>query len=156
MWPYLFAAIPLIGGSLIGYLSGPKQGREWYNSLNKPTWTPPPWVFAPAWTILYILMGIASIPVYRKARRGNKLAIAGIAVYILSLIVNFAWSPVFFVLRKPEIALTLIILLLGLIVLTMILFSRLGGRTWLLLIPYLLWVTFATMLNASIVQRFKA
>ena len=152
---YLFAAAPLIIGSLIGALTAPAGGGSaWYKDLKKPSWTPPPWVFGPAWTILYILMGIASVPVFNMAVRGG--ADAGearmaLGVYILSLFVNFAWSPVFFGLRKLAWALILIVLLLGLIVWTMFLFAGLGGRSWILLIPYLVWVTYAMTLNAGIV-----
>ena len=152
---YLFAAAPLIIGSLIGALTTPSGGGSaWYKDLKKPSWTPPPWVFVPAWTILYILMGIASVPVFNMAVRGGKNAgeaRMALGVYILSLILNFAWSPVFFGLRKFGWALVLIVLLLGLIVWTMFLFARLGGRSWILLIPYLVWVTYAMTLNAGIV-----
>jgi tryptophan-rich sensory protein len=99
-------------------------------------------------------MGIASLPVFNMAVRGGKNAgeaRMALGVYILSLILNFAWSPVFFGLRKFGWALVLIVLLLGLIVWTMFLFARLGGRSWILLIPYLVWVTYAMTLNAGIV-----
>ena len=152
---YLFAAAPLIIGSLIGGLTAPSGGGSaWYKDLKKPSWTPPPWVFGPAWTILYVLMGIASVPVFNMAVRGGRNADAArfaLGVYILSLFVNFAWSPVFFALHMPRLALGLIVLLLGLIVWTMYLFEGLGGRSWILLIPYLMWVTYATTLNAGIV-----
>ena len=153
---YLFGAAPLIIGSLIGGLTAPSGGGSaWYKDLKKPSWTPPPWVFGPAWTILYILMGIASVPVFNMAVRGGKNAgeaRMALGVYILSLFVNFVWSPVFFGLRKPGWALVLIVLLLGLIVWTMYLFAGLGGRggSWILMIPYLAWVTYATTLNAGI------
>ena len=99
-------------------------------------------------------MGIASVPVFNLAVKGGKeadKARMALGVYILSLFVNFAWSPVFFGLHMPGWALILIVLLLGLIVWTMYLFAGLGVRSWILLIPYLAWVTYATTLNAGIV-----
>lgn len=153
--PYIFAAAPLIIGSLIGLLTAPSGGGSaWYKDLKKPSWTPPSWVFGPAWTFLYILMGIASVPVFNLAIKGGKdadKARMALGVYILSLFVNFAWSPVFFGLHMPGWALSLIVLLLGLIVWTMYLFAGLGVRSWILLIPYLSWVTYAMTLNAGIV-----
>jgi len=153
--PYIFAAAPLIIGSLIGLLTAPSGGGSaWYKDLKKPSWTPPSWVFGPAWTFLYILMGIASVPVFNLAVKGGKeadKARMALGVYILSLLVNFAWSPVFFGLHMPGWALILIVLLLGLIVWTMYLFAGLGVRSWIFLIPYLAWVTYATTLNAGIV-----
>jgi tryptophan-rich sensory protein len=157
MASYLFGAAPLIIGSLIGWLTAPSGGgSDWYKDLKKPSWTPPPWVFGPAWTILYILMGIASVPVFNMAVRGGQNADAArvaLGVYILSLLVNFAWSPVFFLLRRLELALVLIVFLLCLIVWTIFLFAGLGGRSWILLIPYLVWVTYAMTLNAGIVVK---
>jgi tryptophan-rich sensory protein len=158
---YFFAAAPLIIGSLIGVLTAPSGGRsDWYKSLKKPSWTPPPWVFGPAWTILYILMGIASVPVFNLAVRSGgqnadqaRAARFALGVYIVSLLVNFAWSPVFFLLRRLELALVLIGFLVGLIVWTIYLFAQLGGRSWILLIPYLVWVTYAMTLNAGIVVK---
>ena len=159
MASYLFAAAPLIIGSLIGLLTAPSGGGSaWYKDLKKPSWTPPPWVFGPAWTVLYILMGIASVPVFNMAVRGGQNADAArvaLGVYIVSLLVNFAWSPVFFGMHMPELALVLIVFLLGLIVWTMYLFAGLGGRSWILLIPYLAWVTYAMTLNAGIVVKIN-
>ena len=105
-------------------------------------------------------MGIASVPVFNLAVRSGgrnadqaRAARFALGVYIVSLLVNFAWSPVFFGLHMPGWALVLIVLLLGLIVWTMFLFARLGGRSWILLIPYLVWVTYAMTLNAGIVYK---
>jgi tryptophan-rich sensory protein len=101
-------------------------------------------------------MGIASVPVFNMAVRGGgnvDQARMALGVYILSLIVNFVWSPVFFGLHMPGWALILIVLLLGLIVWTMFLFARLGGGSWILLFPYLAWVMYATTLNAGIVVK---
>jgi len=160
---YLFGAAPLIIGSLIGALTAPSGGGSaWYKDLKKPSRTPPPWVFGPAWTVLYILMGIASVPVFNMAfsqgSRETQAARFALGVYVVSLLVNFAWSPVFFGLKRPDFALILIILLLGLIVWMMYLFAGLGnsvGRTWILLVPYLVWVTYAMTLNAGIVENSR-
>jgi tryptophan-rich sensory protein len=152
---YIFAAAPLIIGSLIGALTAPSSGKSTsYKDLKKPSWTPPAWVFGPVWTFLYILTGMASVPVFNMVMKGGKdaqEARMALGVYIMSLIVNFAWSPVFFGFQRPDLALILIVLLLGLIIWTIYLFARLGERSWILLIPYLVWVAYAMTLNAEIV-----
>lgn len=119
---------------------------SWYQDLDRPVAAPPNWVFGPVWTVLYTLMGIAVFLVWQRglARPGVK---AALAIFTLQLGLNALWSIVFFGLENIGGALIVILLLLGAIGLTMMLFWRVSRVAAVLLVPYLLWVLFATYLN---------
>jgi tryptophan-rich sensory protein len=117
---------------------------SWYTSLNKPSFNPPSYVFAPVWTILYILMGIA---VYMLWQGNAKTAII---LFIIQLVLNLVWTFLFFKMHSPLLALIDIVLLLSAIAWTMIESYKVSHTAVYLLIPYILWVSFATMLNLSI------
>lgn len=118
---------------------------DWYERLRKPWWRPPNWLFAPAWTVLYMMIAVSGWLVWRKA--GFAGAALPLALYGVQLLLNAAWSGFFFGLRRMELALVDVALLwlsiLGLIVL----FSPINGTAALLLVPYLAWVSFAAFLN---------
>lgn len=136
--------LPLAVGGISSLLSG--NMAQLYTQLNQPPFSPPGWVFPVVWTILYLLMGYASARVFRAddAPRDKRRALT---VYFLQLAVNGLWSVLFFRLQWFLAALVWIVLLWALIVQTMRLFSRVDEGASDLLIPYLLWVTFATYLN---------
>ena len=122
--------------------------RTWYPLLHKPSWNPPPWVFAPVWTTLYVLMGVA---IWRVWRRQGPQAPRLVRAYFAQLCFNAVWSILFFGLKRPGWALVDIVVLWTLLV--WLLFGlwrsdRVAGGLWL---PYVLWVTFATALNTAIV-----
>ena len=119
----------------------------WYSSLIKPSFNPPNWIFAPVWTSLFLLMGISSYLVFKQ-----KITSPAIVFYLLQLLLNFLWSYFFFGLHQPLLALVDIILLWLLILATIISFYRLFPAAGLLLIPYLFWVSFASILNLYIVK----
>ena len=121
----------------------------WYSSIQKPVFTPPSWVFAPVWTTLFLLMGISLYLVWSRGLESKK---AKTAVYIfgLQLGLNVLWSFLFFGLQSPFLAFIEIILLWLSILATTILFYRISKPAGYLLIPYLLWVSFAAFLNYSI------
>lgn len=120
----------------------------WYADLVKPSFSPPSWIFAPAWTLLYALMGIAAYLVWRKKENpGRKEALK---IYLLNLIMNAEWSLIFFGMRNPGLALFEILLLWTVILLTAIKFYKIDKAAGILFIPYLLWVSFATILNFSV------
>ena len=135
-------------GSISGILSGSGL-TEWYYTLNKPSFQPPSWVFGPAWTTLYTLMGIAVARIWRKPT--SPLKTQALKIFISQFIINLIWSPVFFAFRQPLIALLVIIIMWVLILWTIRIFKKLDPLAAYLLIPYILWVSFATILNASIV-----
>ncbi|MFH1247071.1 MAG: TspO/MBR family protein [Candidatus Micrarchaeota archaeon] len=121
----------------------------WYASLAKPSFSPPNWLFGPVWILLYLLMGIAVYLVWVKGlkTKGVKLAITA---FVVQLFLNALWSIVFFGLQSPFYAFINIILLLATIVWTIVELYKLSKPAAYLMIPYLLWVCFATILNYSI------
>lgn len=122
----------------------------WYATLTKPWLNPPNWIFSPAWMTLYILMGIALFLVWQKGWYRSKVRLA-MFVFALQLTLNGTWSIVFFGLQSPGLALVNIIALIGTIIWTMILFYPISRLSTYLLVPYLIWVVFATYLNIMIV-----
>lgn len=146
----LAIALPLIAG-FAGSLFTTPQIPGWYAGLVKPFLNPPSWIFAPVWTLLYVLMGYASYLIFRNRNVNKSLAHKALGLYGVHLVVNLSWSLVFFGGQNPDMALAIIALLWAMIVVLALLFSRINKRAALLLVPYLFWVTFATYLNASIV-----
>lgn len=140
----LCIVIPLAAGGLAGFLI--RDGMETFKSLNKPSLSPPGWLFPIVWTVLYILMGIASYLVFTSGAPTH----LALAVYGIQLIFNFFWSIIFFNLEAYLFSFIWLTVLWLLILITMILFFRISKPAGYLLIPYLLWVTFAGYLNFSI------
>lgn len=122
---------------------------EWYSMLVKPSFSPPNWVFAPAWTLLYILMGLAAALIWQKGLQNPKVRTA-LVIFLIQLILNMIWSVLFFGLRSPLYGLVDILFLWAMILVTIAQFSRVSIPAALLLIPYIFWVTFATGLNFGI------
>lgn len=120
----------------------------WYESIAKPSWTPPDLVFGPVWTLLYILMGVAAWIVWRSGAETGRLA--PLSVFIFQLALNALWSYIFFGLHKPGAAFAEILALWAMILATLVLFWRVRPAAGFLLIPYLAWVTFASALNYQI------
>jgi tryptophan-rich sensory protein len=120
--------------------------QNWYVFLNKPTFSPPNWLFGPVWTILYTLMAVALFLVWQTGSV-NRLTKTAFWIFIVHLVVNALWSILFFGLKSPAWALVDIGLLWIMIVISMFLFYKIRKITFWLLLPYLLWVSFATLLN---------
>lgn len=138
----------------IGFFSGfatQSSIDTWYASLNKPFFNPPNWIFAPVWTVLYILMGIAAGIVWSKGFY-HKWVQTALYHFIFQLLLNGLWSVVFFGFKSPGLALLVIMALIVLILLTIKWFRIVNKTAAYLLIPYLAWVLFATVLNFSIWQ----
>ncbi|MDN5327892.1 MAG: translocator protein [Candidatus Woesearchaeota archaeon] len=136
--------IPLVIGFLGSFFTN-SSVNSWYTTLNKPSFNPPNWLFAPAWTILFILIGISFYLVW-KENFGNKDKLV-IGIYSIQLFLNLMWSFLFFGLKNPFLALIEIIVLWFVILANIIIFYRIKREAGLLLIPYILWVSFATVLN---------
>jgi benzodiazapine receptor len=141
-------ALSLVPG-IVGSIFTAPAIPAWYAGLIKPAFNPPNWVFGPAWTLLYILMGIAQFLVIKGGFMDRRVKAAA-GVFILQLVLNGLWSYVFFGLHAPGWALVEIALLWASIVVCLILFIRISRAAGMLLIPYLAWVTFAAVLNGSI------
>ena len=140
-------AVPVGLGAAVGMLTKNETKGAWYESLNKPSWKPPNWVFAPVWTLLYILMGVAFWRMW-KATRGTDTTAN--LLFALQLALNLAWSLLFFNAHNLQGALFDIVALLGVLTATFISFYRVDHTAGLLLVPYVLWVAFATILTAFI------
>jgi tryptophan-rich sensory protein len=141
-------AVPLAVGGLSGYATSGGVST-WYPGLAKPSFNPPSWAFGPVWTLLYILMGVAAFLVWRQGLRTDGVKSA-LTVFLIQLALNGLWSVLFFGLQAPGWALVEIILLWLAIIATMVLFWRIVPTAGRLLLPYLVWVSFATVLNASL------
>ena len=140
-------AIPLAVGGLSALISG---GLSDYQDLAKPPLSPPGWVFAVVWPILYLLMGFASYLIYTAdAPEGQKKR--ALTLYAIQLVLNFLWSPVYFGLEWRLVAFFILIALWVAILLTMRAFSMVNEKAGDLLLPYVLWVTFAAYLNLGTV-----
>ena len=135
----------LIGG--VGALVTISSVGSWYQTIDKPFFTPPSWVFGPAWTILYLLMGIALFLIWKSDHPSKKTALW---VFGIQLVLNGIWSPAFFGLESPILGLVVIVPLWILIVVCIKVFFPIHKTASYLMVPYLLWVSFATALNAGI------
>jgi translocator protein len=138
----IFLALTIGGGLLIGFLTRP---GEWYVSLSKPWFTPPNNVFAPVWTLLYIMIAIAGERTFMRDPVG-----APMTVWTIALALNFVWSPIFFRLHRPLAALFVILGLLGTIIAFVALSWPRDAPSALLFLPYVAWVLFAAILNGAI------
>jgi tryptophan-rich sensory protein len=146
--PLISALICLaVGGA--GTLFTVPSIPTWYAGLIKPAFTPPGWLFGPAWTILYALMGIAAYIIWAKGFKKKEVKIA-LALFLVQLGLNAIWTPIFFGLHWLLIAFIEIIVLWLMLLWTIIKFYRLSVPAGWLLIPYLLWVSFASILNLSV------
>ncbi len=136
--------IPLAVGSLSALLT--QNSMETFNSVNKPALAPPGWLFPVVWSLLYVLMGIASYLVLTSGKQTG----TALAVYAIQLAFNFFWSIIFFNLKLYLFAFIWLVLLWLLILKTTVLFFQISKPAGYLMLPYLLWVTFAGYLNFSI------
>jgi translocator protein len=131
-------------GGLSGFLTTDAI-LNYYQTLNKPSWNPPNWLFGPVWTVLYLMMSIAIAIVWHQS--GNKTAML---LFGTQLVLNFFWSLIFFRWQSPGLALIEILAMLTFIVLTVLAFKKINTTAFYLMIPYLCWVSFATFLNFTI------
>jgi len=138
--------ICLLAGA-IGALFTADSVGTWYLTLSKPSFNPPPWIFAPVWTALYVLMGIALYIVWK-----NKDSGFAIPVFAVHLVLNSLWSFLFFGMKNIQFAFIEIIFLWVSILLCIILFYRISKPAAYLLVPYILWVSFATVLNYELMR----
>jgi len=145
----IFSVILCLSAGGIGSAFTASAIPEWYATLSKPSFSPPNWIFAPVWTLLYILMGLAAALVWKKGLRNPQVRTA-LIVFLIQLILNMAWSVLFFGLRSPLYGLIDILFLWAAILVTIAQFSRVSIPAAAMLIPYVLWVTFAAGLNFGI------
>jgi tryptophan-rich sensory protein len=123
----------------------------WYYGLRKPAWQPPDWLFGPAWTVILALASLAAFLAWRNAQDPGTRALV-VVLFVANGLLNIAWSPLFFTLRRPDWALAEVPLLWLSILAPIMLLAPVSAAASLLLVPYLAWVTFATLLNWTIVR----
>ncbi|MCK9220150.1 MAG: tryptophan-rich sensory protein [Bacteroidales bacterium] len=140
-------ALPLVVGSISG-IATVENVTTWYITLNKPIFNPPGYLFGPVWTLLYILMGISLFLIWTSV--SGPLRTQALWVFGVQLILNFAWSFIFFHFHQPGWAFAEIILIWTSIILMILAFYRISKTAACLQIPYLLWASFASILNGSI------
>jgi tryptophan-rich sensory protein len=138
--------LPLSIGAVAGMFTA-RAIPEWYATLNQPSFNPPNWVFGPVWTTLYIIMGISFFLIWKL--EAGKERNQAIVIFLVQLLLNFGWSFCFFYFKMIGLALIEIVLLWSTIVLMLVRFYKLKPLAAYLNIPYLLWVSFATALNAA-------
>jgi len=142
----LALAIPIGLGAIAGMFTA-EAVPEWFATLNSPSFSPPNWLFGPVWTTLYLLMGVSMFLIWKEEpTRKRNLALL---VYVVQLLLNFGWSFIFFYYHRLGLALAEIVVLWISIVLMLVMFYKIKPLAAYLNIPYLLWVSFATILTAS-------
>ncbi len=136
----IFLGVVLGGGLALGAMARPDG---WYAALAKPPFNPPNWVFAPVWSLLYVMIAVAGARTYER--------VGGFALWVAQLVLNFAWTPAFFLLHRPALALCIIAALLAAILVFIVTRWTADRVSALLFVPYAAWVGFAALLNASLV-----
>lgn len=144
----LFIFLCQLAGA-VGAWTTATGASAWYQSLEKPAFTPPDWLFSPVWITLYTLMGVAAYLVWR--RRWERYQVkSALGLFILQLLLNAAWTPVFFGAEAIRAAAVVIVLLWCVLLVTVWRFFTVSIAAGLLLVPYLLWVTYAAVLNIAL------
>lgn len=137
--------VACVATALSGAIFGPD---DWYRQLKKPSWQPPDWLFGPAWMVFYALIAVAGWLVWSKA--GFAGAALPLALYFLQLVLNALWSAIFFGMRRIGLAAVETVLMWFVILATIVAFYPIEPRAAWLMVPYLLWVTFAFVLNVTV------
>lgn len=149
----LAIAVPLCGGFIISLFT--RDAMSKFSTFNQPPLSPPAWLFPVAWTILYILMGIASFLIWKKGHDSRKkseksLSKTALIIYGVQLIFNFAWTPFFFVLEFFWFAFVWLLIMWALVLALVIISYKISKPAFFMLLPYLIWCTFAAYLNCGI------
>jgi len=152
-WRWALVTVPAIVliGSLMGLLSNSGYDNRWFAALDRPATVPPGWVFGAVWTFLYVCLGLSlAMILHARGAKGRGFALL---LFFVQLIANFAWSPLFFGQHQVTSALYLIIFMLMVTVATAFAFAPIRKAAAWLLVPYMAWLSFATILNYQIDQR---
>ncbi len=150
---FLVSVLSCQAAGIIGSFFTSPAIPTWYAGLHKPVFNPPNWIFAPVWTILFLLMGISLYLIWDKFGKGESRQVKkALFLFAVQLILNLFWSVLFFGLRKPLYAAIEIIILWLAILATILSFYRISRIAGIMLLPYILWVSFAVILNFLIVM----
>jgi len=145
----LIAIVLSLLTGVIGSLSTSSSIQEWYPTLVKPALNPPSWIFAPVWTTLYVMMGVAAFLIWKREGELKNIKLP-LTLFVIQLVLNALWSIIFFGMQNLTFALIEILLLWSVILATIISFMKTSKLAGWLLVPYLLWVSFASYLTFSI------
>lgn len=147
-WALVTVPLILLLGTISGVASGSGSANPWFASLRKPSFMPPDWAFPVAWTILYILLGLSlALILHARGARGRPLAIG---LFVVQLILNYSWSPLFFAAHKVSLAFWVIVAMFLIAAAAAWFFFRIRRAAGLLMLPYLVWLVFAGALNHGI------
>ncbi len=149
-WALVTVPLVVVLGFVSGALSNSGSANRWYMLLDKPWFQPPNWAFPVAWTILYVMLGLSLAMILNA--RGARLRGRAIGMFVLAFALNLSWSPVFFGLHQPRIALFIIAAMFGTALTTTFLFGRIRTAAAWLLVPYLVWLCFASLINFEIIR----
>jgi translocator protein len=144
-WVLAGFVVLCLGVAALGGFATAQSVSEWYPTLNKPSWTPPSWLFGPVWTVLYLLMAVAAWLVWKTGGARTAMILFG-----AQLLLNLAWPFLFFGARLPGLGLVEIVMLWLAVAATIFAFALHSRVAAFLMVPYLCWVSFATALNAAI------
>ena len=149
-WALVTVPLVLLLGTISGQVAGAGYGNPWFDALAKPDLMPPGWAFGLAWTILYILLGLAlAMILHARGARGRAVALA---FFLAQLLLNFAWPTVFFALHRIDAALAMLATMILLAAVAAWLFARIRAAAGLLMLPYLAWLGFAALLTWQVDQ----
>jgi tryptophan-rich sensory protein len=147
-WALVTVPLILLLGTFSGVAANSGYSNAWFAALRKPAFMPPAWAFPVAWTILYICLGLAlALILHARGARGRPLALT---LFLVQLVLNFAWSPLFFAAHKVSLAFGVIVAMVVIAAVAAFLFFRIRRTAGLLMLPYLAWLVFAGMLNHAI------
>lgn len=147
-WAVVTVPLILFLGFLSGWLAQSGEENAWYQTLAKPELTPPPWAFPVAWTTLYILLGLALAMILNA--RGARLRGVGIALFVMQMVLNLAWTPLFFGAHQVTAAFWLIVFMLAISIAATFVFARMRKAAAWLMVPYMVWISFAGLLTLGI------
>ena len=149
-WALVTVPATVLLGILSGRVSNSGDGNPWFDALVKPEAMPPGWAFGVAWTALYVLLGLSlAMILHARGARGRGLALT---VFVAQLLLNYAWSPIFFAAHQVRTALIVIVAMFSLAAVAAFLFARIRKAAGVLMLPYLAWLCFAAFLNYQIIQ----
>ena len=148
LWLFLFIFLCLIFGNGIGGYFTFVSVETWYQTLNKPNFNPPDWVFGPVWTTLYILMGVSIWLIWKKET--SKIRTISMIIFWVQLLFNIFWTYLFFGIQRIDLGLFEIFFLIFLILINIIYFYKIDKIASYLLVPYVLWLSYASILNYKI------
>lgn len=145
---YIFFVLVCQLAGIIGSIFTTPAVKGWYANINRPSFSPPNWLFAPVWTTLFVMMGVSVSIIWLSEKNAQRTT--ALKIFFLQLILNTLWSIIFFGMENPMLAFFEIVILWFAILFTILKFRKINKLAAILLVPYILWVSFASVLNLAI------